>query len=161
TGHSATVTNLPNTGTIWVRYWTLFGSTWAFTDQQYTMNVSAVTAPPITSPAPGSTLTTNSVTFTGGHTASDPHPSPPPLPLPAANAPPPRSALTGHSATVTNLPNTGTIWVRYWTLFGSTWAWTDQQYTMNVSAAPPITSPTPGSTLTSNSVTFTGGHTAS
>jgi hypothetical protein len=163
TGHAVMVSGLPNSGTIYVRYWTRFAGGWQLTDQQYTMNVTAPSAPPIVSPTPGSTLTSDSVTFTGGHTGSDLQHW-----LYVGTTPGNYQIFTqdlgtGHGAMVNGLPNSGTIYLRYWTRFADGWHLTDQQYTMNVTApsAPFIVSPAPGSTLTSNSVMFTGGHTGS
>src|SRR5262249_2556379 len=106
----------------------LFGSGWAWTDQQYTMNVSG--APPITSPTPGSVLASSSVTFTGGHTAADLEHW-----LYVGSTGVGSFNLfnqdlgSGHSATWSGLPAGSTIYVRYWTLFGSGWVFSDQQYT--------------------------------
>ncbi len=124
----------------------------------YTMAGTVV--PPITSPAPGSTLTSTPVTFTGGHTSADVQhflwvgTSPGGFDL--WN----QDLGTGHSAVVSGLPTSGTIHVRYTTVSRAGYKYTDQQYTMAVTVAPPITSPAPGSTLTSTPVTFTGGHTS-
>ena len=162
TGHTATVFGLPTSGTIWVRYWTLFSSGWAFTDQSYVMNVTTTTVPAILSPTPGSTLTTTTVTFTGDHTSADLQHW-----LYVGDTPGGANLVdenmgTDHTTTVFGLPTSGTIWVRYWTLFSSGWAFTDQSYVMNVTTTtvPAILSPTPGSTLTTTTVTFTGDHTS-
>ena len=50
TSHSATVSGLPTTGTIYVRYWTRFSSGWKFQDHTYTMRVSPA-APTLLSPS--------------------------------------------------------------------------------------------------------------
>src|SRR5205823_5362015 len=65
---SATVTGLPTTGgTLWVRLWTLIRGAWQFNDYSYTACNGCAAGPSpaaaITSPAPGSTLTSSSVTF--------------------------------------------------------------------------------------------------
>ena len=91
----------------------------------------------ITSPTPGSILTSSTVTFVGGHTASDfghslhvgttfegsdLHAGP----------------MTNHSQVVSGLPTSGTIYVRYWTQIGpdpsdiNDWSFEDHTYTMNV-----------------------------
>jgi hypothetical protein len=143
TGHSATVTGLPDSGTIYVRYSTRFSDGWRFTDQSYTMNVPA--APPLTSPTPSSTLTTNSVTFSGGHTASDLQHALTVGTTAGGNTLWNQDLGTAHTATVTGLPNTGTIYVRYSTRFSDGWRFTDQSYTMNVPThgTRPTTSPKP------------------
>ncbi len=120
---------------------------------------SSGTAAAITSPGPGSTLTSASTTFTwsaatgnvtyyvlyvgstpGSYDLADVSPSP----------------LTGTSATV-NLPTNGaTIYVRLWTIInGSTYFYNDYTYTEATIHGAAITSPGPGSTLTSASTTFT------
>ena len=157
TGHSTTVSGLPNSGTLYVRYWTRCRSGWLRSDHTYQMNVC--TAQPLISPRPGSTLTSNSVTFTGGHGSGDlQH-----WIYVGTTGVGSRNILsrnlgTGHSTTVSGLPNSGTLYVRYWTRCRSGWLRSDHTYQMNVCTAQPLISPTPGSTLTSNSVTFTGGH---
>jgi len=92
--------------------------------------------PPIITPSPGSTLTTTTITFTGGH-ASKPgeehwlsvgfgtriwdnliyH----------------QSLGTGHTAQVSGLPTSGTLHVLYWTMTDEAeWAFREHTYTMNV-----------------------------
>jgi hypothetical protein len=96
--------------------------------------VSATVPPPtITTPAPGSTLTSTTVTFTGGHASGD-------LQhwlfvgttqgaYDLAN----RDMGTSHSVTISGLPTSGTIYVAYWTYFADRgWLPTYQQYTMSV-----------------------------
>ena len=172
TGHSRTVSGLPTSGTIYVRWWALIGSSWYKTDQTYTMSVgsgggSGTFPPPISSPAPGSKLTSTSVTFTGGHSSQDSqHWLYVGTSLGANNLHDSGSMGTGHSRTVSGLSTSGTIYVRWWSLSGSSWYKTDQTYTMSVGSGgggsgtfpPPISSPAPGSKLTSTSVTFTGSH---
>ncbi len=132
TGTSATV-NLPTNGaTIYVRLWTIInGSTYFYND--YTYTEATIHGAAITSPGPGSTLTSASTTFTwsaatgnvtyyvlyvgstpGSYDLADVSPSP----------------LTGTSATV-NLPTNGaTIYVRLWTIInGSTYSYNDYTYT--------------------------------
>ncbi len=152
TGTSVTV-NLPANGsTIYVELWTEF-SGGAFLSNSYTYSEANVSAAAITSPGPGSTLTSASTTFTwsaatgnvtyyvlyvgstpGSYDLADVSPSP----------------LTGTSATV-NLPTNGaTIYVRLWTIInGSTYFYNDYTYTEATIHGAAITSPGPGSTLTS------------
>ena len=162
TGHSATVTGLPNTGTIYVRYSTRFSDGRQFTDQSYTMSVVVNVAPSITSPAPSSTLTTTSVSFTGGHAAGDLQHALTVGTSPGGSNLWNQDLGTAHTTTVTGLPNSGTIYVRYSTRFSDGWQFTDQTYTMSVvvNVPQPITLPAPNSILTTTSVSFTGGHTS-
>ena len=62
------------------------------------------------------------------------------------------------SKSVVGLPNNGSpVWARLWTLINGSWTFTDTNYTAyNVGSTKGIiTNPTPGSTLTGSSVTFT------
>ena len=129
TGHSVTVTGLPNSGSIHVRYWTRSSTGWEFQDQTYTMNV-VVAQPSILSPTPGSTLTSNTATFTGDHSNVDlqhwlwvgTSPGSPNLFT--------QNMGTSHSITVNGLPSSGPIHVRYWTRFSNGWRFQDHAYTM-------------------------------
>jgi hypothetical protein len=164
TSTSSTV-NLPTNGaTIYVRLWTVLnGSTLVYNDYIYTeASQVTTTAGVITSPSPGSTLTGASTTFTWtagtggvtgyylwvGTTAGGSN---------LVNIGP--LASTSTSSTV-NLPTNGaTIYVRLWTVLnGSTLVYNDYTYTeasQVTTTAGVITSPSPGSTLTGASTTFT------
>jgi hypothetical protein len=156
-GTSATVTLPTNGATIYVRLWTVFnGTTYFYNDYTYTEFAHSVAA--ITSPVPGSTLTSASTTFTWnaalgsvtgyglnvgttGVGSAD-----------LVNIGP----LSGTSATVTLPTNGATIYVRLWTIFnGTTYFYNDYTYTEFAHSVAAITSPVPGSTLTSASTTFT------
>ncbi len=249
TNHSKTVSNLPNSGMIYVRYYTQVGpnssdpNDWSSEDHTYTMNVgggtplslspTAVTVsgggqqtftgvggvppytftvladtsggatvqatsgqytagpnagtstvqvtdgvngtanatvtvqasglPVITSPAPGSTLTTNTVIFIGGHTSSNDYSHSLWVGTTFGGNDLSYGGVTNHSKTISNLPNTGTIYVRYHTQVGpnasdsNDWASTDQTYTMNVGGGTPLTlSPTTGTVSAGGQQTFTG-----
>jgi hypothetical protein len=130
-GTSATV-NLPTNGsTIYVRLWTVInGTTYLYNDYTYTAAASAVAAA-IVSPAPGSTLTSASTTFTwnagpSGTTGYYLWIGTSPGALNLVNIGP----LSGTSATV-NLPTNGsTIYVRLWTVInGTTFVYNDYTYT--------------------------------
>ncbi len=112
------------------------------TVSQATTVTATFTAPPafppsMASPAPGSTLTSTTVTFIGGTTPQDIahslwvgttsgsnnlHVGP----------------MTGNTQVVSGLPTSGTIYVRYWTTDdpntsnGAAWVFTEHTYTMNV-----------------------------
>jgi hypothetical protein len=163
----ATVIGLPTSGTIYVRYFSRIPSGWNFQDHTYQMNAAAAafTFPaPMTSPAPGSVLTNSSVTFTGGHTAED-------LGHRIFIGSSPGDSDIFHTGPIDSshtytipavLPTLGTIYVRYWSMNSGGWSFQDHTYTMNVagglSSPPPVISPKPGSILTSQTVTFAGGH---
>ena len=155
TGTSVTE-NLPTNGaTIYVELWTKLSSG-ALLSNSYTYIEANVTAAVMTSPAPGSTLTSASTTFTwsagsGGVTSYYLW-----VGTSAGTANLANIGVTGTSVTV-NLPTSGaTIYVELWTKLSSG-ALLSNSYTytgVNVTAAA-MTSPAPGSTLTSASTTFT------
>ncbi len=118
---------------------------------------SSPTAAAITSPSPGSTLTGESATFTwtagtGGVTGYYLHVGTTPGAADLANI----GVGTSTSATV-NLPTSGaTIYVQLETHLGSgTILENNNTYTEFTQSAAAITSPSPGSTLTGASTTFT------
>ncbi len=153
TGTSATLTLPTNGTTIYVRLWTWINGTPFHND--YTYTEASVAAAAITSPAPSSTLTSASTTFTwgavtgansyylwvgttlGGYDLANQGP------------------FTGTSATLTLPTNGTTIYVRLWTWINGTPFHNDYTYTEASVAAAAITSPAPGSTLLSASTTFT------
>jgi hypothetical protein len=153
TGLSATVGHLPVNGIpLFVRLWTLTAGVWYFND--YTYTAATVSIASITSPAPGSTLTGSTATFSwtaaAGATSyqlwvgttSGAHD------LAVAST-------TGLSATVNNLPVNGIpLFVRMWTLTGGTWHFNDYTYTAASVPIASISSPAPGSTLTGGTATF-------
>jgi len=117
--------------------------------------LAASGAATMTSPTPGSTLTSSSVTFQWsagsatqyglwiGSTG-----------VGSSNlATPPSGTNTSYTATA--LPADGrTLYVRLWSLVSAVWQYNDYTYTAVTASAAVMTSPTPGSTLTSSSVTF-------
>jgi len=99
--------------------------------------------PPMRDPSPGSTLTTSTVTFTGGHAgqAGESHW------LSVETSPNVADIFygtlgTGHTATVSGLPTSGTLYVRYWTYTSvvgwgnqaqvAGWGFQSHTYTMDV-----------------------------
>ncbi|MGD9851194.1 MAG: choice-of-anchor Q domain-containing protein [Nitrospirales bacterium] len=80
-----------------------------------TVNAPSYSFPaPLVTPTPSSTLTTTTVTFTGGHTSQDLEHS---LRVGTTDGGAQiysQSMGTNHSATVSGLPTTGTIYVWYW-----------------------------------------------
>ncbi len=100
-----------------------------------TFNAAAAFPPLMSTPAPGAALTSSTVTFVGGHTSADVLHSLWVGTTAGANNLS-SGGLPAHSRTVTGLPSSGTIYVRYWTTDNSNtstgWVYTDQTYTMNV-----------------------------
>jgi beta-propeller repeat-containing protein len=158
---SQTVNGLPTDGsTLYVRLWSLIGSTSQFNDYTYKANTAVSSGPAaMSSPTPGSTLSGSTVTFqwipgagvsqywlyvskvaAGGTDLLN------------------SNENTQLSQTVSGLPTDGsTVYVRLWSLTGATWTYSDYTYKTGstVSSAPAaMSSPTPGSTLSGSSVTF-------
>jgi hypothetical protein len=155
-GTSTTVT-LPTNGTkIYVRLWTIFsGPTYVYNDYTYTEFTRLASV--ISSPTAGSTLTAASTTFTwnAGPAGTTYGLNIGTTGVGSANLVN-SSPLSGTSATVTLPTNGAKIYVRLWTIFnGSTYVYNDYTYTEFTQLASVISSPTPGSTLTSASTTFT------
>jgi hypothetical protein len=160
TNLSVTVSGLPANGsTVYVRLWSRISGAWQFNDYTYTAaSGGAGVQAQITSPAPGSTLGSSTVTFvwsTGSGVAE--------YWLEVgtnfgSNQIYGQSQGTNLSATVSGLPANGsTVYVRLWSRISGAWQFNDYTYTATtagtgVSAA--ITSPVPGSTLTSSTATF-------
>ena len=100
---------------------------------------AAQVLPPIITPSPGSTLTTTTVTFTGVHAsqAGEQHY----LSVGSGkgafdNNIYHQSLGTGHTATVSGLPTSGTLHVLYWTKTNAaSWAFRSHTYTMAVGSS--------------------------
>ncbi|MCP4100853.1 MAG: hypothetical protein GY750_05415, partial [Lentisphaerae bacterium] len=152
TGTSGTVSDLPSSGeTLYVRLWSVAGGEWLYND--YTYTASNKTAQ-IQSPTSGSTLSSTSESFTwnnsgassywlwvgtsaGGHDVYS------------------EGQGTGTSKNISDLPGGGeTLYVRLWSVVDGDWLYNDYTYTA-CSLSAGMQSPTPGSTLSSASVTFT------
>src|ERR1035441_6605790 len=123
----------------------------------YTYTAFIQSASVITSPTPGSTLTSASTTFTwnAGSAGTTGYFLNVCTSFGGANLVN-IGPLSGTSTTV-NLPtNRATIYVRLWTVLnGTTRLYNDYTYTEFTQSAAVMASPTPGSTLTSASTTFT------
>jgi uncharacterized repeat protein (TIGR01451 family) len=166
TATSATVAVLPTDGvTLYVRLYSLnlTTSAWVSNDYTYTASSGGFLPAVINSPAPGSTLTSSTVTFqwaVGAGSAFDYW-----IRVGTTGA---GSfdvfygEIAGTSVTVSGLPTNGaTIYVRLYTfnLSTSNWVSADYTYTAASSTGPTfvaaaINSPVQGSTLTSASATF-------
>ena len=128
TATTATITGLPLTGNvIYVRLWSLFGTTWTFNDYTYTAFGPAIMLTPVNT----TTLTGTSQTFTWTNIGATNYQ------IWAGSTPggfdygsPGLLPSTTTSATFTTLPaNVSTVYVRLWSLFGSTWSFNDFTYT--------------------------------
>ena len=150
---SATVKLPTNGATIYVRLWSVISGTLEYNDYTYTEGTFAAAA--MTSPAPGSTLTGSSTTFTwtagSGAAAYYLFVGTTPGGYDLVNIGP--TAAT--SATVKLPTNGATIYVRLWSVISGTLEYNDYTYTEETFAAAAMTSPAPGSTLTGSSTTFT------
>jgi hypothetical protein len=146
------VGGLPDNGeTIYARVLTDFNGSWTYADFTFT----AVTAPAMSSPSPGGVLPGPTVTFTWagaiGESAYE-------LYIGSTGAGSNNlynsGSKTVSSLAVSNLPTNGeTIYVRLLTNFNGSWAYTDYTYTAATHAV--LATPSPGSTLSGTSVTFT------
>ena len=154
---SQTVSGIPtNASTVYVRLWTLFGSSWQYNDYTYTAsggNSKAV----MLLPSPGTVLSGANVTFTwsagAGATAYYLYVGT----VQGLGDIYSQNVALATSQTVSGIPTSGSpVYVRLWTLFGSTWQFNDYTYTAQGGGAQAaITSPLPGSGLAGSSVTFT------
>ena len=88
--------------------------------------------PTIASPAPGSTLTTTSVTFSGAHTSQDLQHLLRVGTTSGGSDLYSQSLGTGHSTTVSGLPTRGPVYVSYWTRNSTGWFANRVTFTMNV-----------------------------
>ena len=129
---SGLVSNIPTYGvTVYARLYSLINGVWQYTDYTYTESGAPVPAA-LTSPAPGSTLTGSSATFTwtagGGVTKYEfllgtTGPGSDNLDYLA-------SATALSSGLVSNIPtNGGTVYARLYSLIGGVWQHTDYTYT--------------------------------
>ncbi|MFZ1133122.1 MAG: Ig-like domain repeat protein [Terriglobales bacterium] len=154
-----TVSGLPTDGsTVYVTLFSLVGSNWVTSPYTYTaFNASAGKAV-IQTPTPNSTLSGSSVTFTWNNTGAAGYW------IDAGNvaggAQYVQSGNLGNvqTFTVNGLPTNGsTVYVTLYSLVGGNWLSNGYTYTAvnAATAAGVLTTPTPGSTLTGNSATFT------
>jgi hypothetical protein len=143
---SVTVSGIPSQ-TIYAQLYYMLNSAW------YSVDYTFIAAPQLTSPAPGSTLSGPNITFSwtpgsstnfqfrlgttvGGNEQYD------------------SGVTSSTSETVYALPTNGkALYARLYYQVNSIWQYND--YTYTASPAPSLTSPTPGSTLSGSTVTFT------
>jgi hypothetical protein len=155
---STNVSNLPVNGSLlYVRlWWATTAAGWSFADYTYTA-ATVILIPAITSPVPGSSLTSSSQIFqwSSGTAATNYF-----LYVGSsvgANDIFAQSTGLNLSTNVSNLPvNGSTLYVRlWWATDAAGWTFADYTYTAaTVITTPAITSPVPGSTLVSSSQTF-------
>ena len=155
TATSYTATLPTNGSSIYVRLWSVIGGGLQYTDYTYTEATAAVKAAMV-SPTPGSVLPGASVTFTwtAGTNVSTTYLWVGTRPGGAGLVNFGGGAATSYTAT---LPTTGaSIYVRLWSLIGGVLQYTDYTYTEATAAVKAaMVSPTPGSVLSGNPVTFT------
>ncbi|MEX0409173.1 reprolysin-like metallopeptidase [Aquibium sp. LZ166] len=145
TSTSRTVSNLPASGTVYVRLWSMIAGAWQYND--YTYKAGSATKAVMSSPTPGSTLG-SSATFqwTTGTGVTSFWLSVGSTGVGSWNI---LSASNGTSTTraVTNLPATGTIYVRLYSLIAGAWQFNDYTYKAGGGTKAVMTAPVPGSTL--------------
>ena len=165
TATTETVSDLPdNDSEVYVRLYSYIAGAWQYTSYTYT-SAGTVTQAALTTPTPGSTLTGTSVTFawTPGNTAKNFQ-----LYLGSTGVGTNNlynsGSVTVTSETVSDLPSNGEkVYARLFSYINGAWVYTDYTYTtMGAPTQAALTTPTPGSQLTSSSVTFswTPGNTA-
>lgn len=151
---STVVTGLPtHGGSVFVRLWTRFASSWVFNDFRFTALDGRAT---VSSPAPGATLAASTATFTwtAGTGVSEYF-------LYVGSKPGESDISSGSTGLnrekrVSGLPVDGrTVFVRVYSKFPTGWALRDYQYTAVTVTKAALTSPAPGSSLTSTSSQFT------
>jgi hypothetical protein len=160
TSTSVAVTGLPLTGsTVYVRLWSLLSSGWQYNDYTYKAATITCTAAAMTTPTPGSTLPSTSQTFTwsANPCAAEYWLS---VGTGAAGAGNIFDGSTGSTTSrlVSGVPNTGVpLRVRLWSRVNGSWVFVDYTYTSYtvVCTTTAMSSPTPGSTLTGATQTFT------
>jgi uncharacterized repeat protein (TIGR03803 family) len=157
TNLTATVTGLPSTGgPVHVRLWSRLPAPagWVHNDYVYTARTRARAT--LTSPVPGSTLTSPTATFawTAGVAAQE-------YWLEIGTSPGSGRLYSGSlglslGVTVSGLPtDAASLYVRLWTRFGDRgWEYEDYQYRAVLAAPATMTSPSPGSTLPGSTATF-------
>ncbi len=159
TNLAALVTGLPTNGnTVYVRLWSKINNQWQYNDYTYTATLSNPGIPAqITSPTPGTTLSSSSAAFTwnagtgvsqywlfigssaGGNDIYG------------------ASQGTNLSANISGLPTDGrTLYVRLFSLMSGSWQHNAYTYTAATVASgkAQVTSPIPGSTLSGSLQTF-------
>ena len=155
---SGLISNIPATGaTLYARLYSLIDGAWQYKDYTY-IEFGAPVPAALTSPTPGSTLTGSSATFTWSAGVAvtmyefrlgTTGPGSTNLYNSAEAG---TTALT--SGLISNIPTTSaTLYARLYSLIGGAWQYKDYTYTESGPAM--LTSPTPGSTLTGSSATFT------
>jgi hypothetical protein len=152
---SASVAGLPVSGeNLYVRLCSLIASAWQCSDYTYAMSGTPTLAA-LTSPAPGTALSSSSTTFqwsTGSGVTNY-------ILQLGTTGPGSKDLYNGvstqaTSASVTGLPVSGvTIYARLYSQFNGSWAnYVDTTYT---GAGAALLSPAPGSTISTSNVTFT------
>jgi predicted extracellular nuclease len=157
TGTSVSVSGFPTTAaSVYVRLWSFLPAPvgWVYNDYTYTGKTGLKAE--MVSPAPGSQLTSTSVTFTWSAGVSARQ-----YWLDIGNKVGGSNLYSasqglGLSATVSNLPSdSSTLYVRLWTRFGDRgWQYNDYTYVSAQAGPAVLTSPTPGTTLAGTTVTF-------
>ncbi|MCP4105943.1 MAG: hypothetical protein GY749_10465 [Desulfobacteraceae bacterium] len=149
TNTTVTVTDLPGNGqTLYVRLWSVVNGEWRYNDYIYTDPAA------IQSPAPGSKLSSTTVTFTWNDVGSA-------YVLWVGSFPGDYdiywgSNTTNTSETVSGLPDNGKrLYVRLCSFVNGKWLYSNYTYTATIDMRAQMQSPTPGSVLSSSSETFT------
>ena len=154
------VTGLPDDGsTVYVRFGTFKDGYWGYVSYEYTAFYNEELVPELTSPTAGSTFTSNEATFTWTDIGADKYQLRVGSTEGAHDIRLIRTTDGTTEGVVTNLPVDGsTVYVHLWANKHGQWR---QSGTYEFTAlndeelVPELTSPTAGSTFTSNEATFT------
>lgn len=150
---------LPTDGTpVFVRLWSNIGGSWSFNDYNYVACLGCTpTTARMTTPATGSTLTTSEVTFSWSTSLATEYY------LQVGTAPGGQDLFSAGlgpnlSALVSGLPIGGQpVFVRLWSNVNGAWLFNDSSYLACTGCTPTtatMSSPGPGTTLTSSVETF-------
>lgn len=153
---SQTVSGIPLNGSlVYVRLWTLIAGAWKYNDYGFVADDSAQVT--MLGPAPGSTLSDSSVTFTWSAVSGAAAYWLDVGPLPGIGLYFGQNVGLATSKTVNTVPLDGsTVYVRVWALVAGIWQFNDFYYTAaSQHTAAALLSPAPGSTLSGSTVTFT------
>ena len=123
-GTGRTVTGIPTSGPVYVRLWSLIGSTWQYNDYTYAGTPRAV----MYWPSPGSALASSAKFYwTAGTGVSEYYLYVGNNGVGSSNIHA-ASSGTGQSLTVAGIPTNGMVYVRLWSKIGSTWSYHDYTY---------------------------------
>jgi uncharacterized protein YkwD len=136
---SASVGNLPTNGsTVYVRLWTRFSTGWQFADYTYRASTASTGGgtttttgkAAMTSPAPGSTIHAGTATFAWTNSTGAQQYFFYIGTTPGSNNLFGQSMGLSRSVTITGFGQSGTVYIRLWTLLATGWQYNDYAYAL-------------------------------